>query len=129
MGDRWRPRGEADAVLFKYTAEAEGIWKVLEAKAEGYKRLLNAVGNESQLIPTLLVVEKLPELVAEQVKAIQQLKIEKVTVWDGGGDGPGATPNFYRNMIGALPPIHELAKQVGLDLPGYLGKMNQEEKA
>ena len=25
--------------------------------------------------------------------------------------------------MGALPPMHELARQVGLDLPEYLGKV------
>jgi hypothetical protein len=30
--------------------------------------------------------------------------------------------------MGALPPMHELAKQVGLDLPEFLGKMQGEKK-
>ena len=31
-------------------------------------------------------------------------------------------------LIGALPPMHDLAKQVGLDLPEFLGKITQETK-
>ena len=123
-------RGEADAILAKYTAEAEGIRRTLEAKADGYRKLMEVCGKHPDMAPTLLLIEKLPELVAEQVKAIQNLKIDKVTVWDsgsGGGtnsDGTGGgntTAKWLREMVGALPPIHELAKQSGVKLPGILG--------
>ncbi len=116
-------RGNADGILAKYEAEAEGVRKVLEAKAKGYADLVRSCGDRPDLAPTLLMVEKLPELVATQVKAIQNLKIDKVTVWDSGasGGGEGSTAGFLRGLIGALPPIHELAEQVGIDLPGILG--------
>ncbi len=124
-------RGEADGVLARYEAEAEGIRKVLEAKALGYEKLVKVCGENQELVPTLLMVEKLPELVAEQVKAIQNLKIDKVTVWDsgnGGGDGNGTTAGFLRGLIGSLPPIHELAEQAGIDLPGFLGKVKDSSR-
>jgi flotillin len=127
-------KGEADAVLAKYLAEAEGIRKVLEAKAAGYEDLLRVCGERKDLAPALLIIERLPELVAEQVKAIQNLKIDKVTVWDTGAGGArigngsgGATSDFLRGLISALPPIHELAEQAGIDLPGVLGRVRQEE--
>ncbi|HMB73056.1 MAG TPA: flotillin family protein, partial [Gammaproteobacteria bacterium] len=78
--------------------------------------------------PALLMIEKLPELVAEQVKAIQNLKIDKITVWDGAGGNDKtatSTAGFLRGMIGALPPIHELARQAGIDLPAALGKIEE----
>jgi hypothetical protein len=31
-------------------------------------------------------------------------------------------------MMGALPPMHELAKQMGLDLPEFLGKTSGSTK-
>jgi flotillin len=71
-------------------------------------------------------VEKLPELVALQVKAIQNLKIDKITVWDGGrgsADGGGSTANFLSSLIGALPPMHDLARQAGVKLPEILGSV------
>ena len=74
-------------------------------------------GERKDLVPTLLVIEQLPQLVAEQVKAIQNLQIDKITVWDSGSgqDGStGSTGNFLKGMIGALPPIHELAQQAGV---------------
>ena len=126
-------QGEADAVLAKYNAEAEGTQRVLEAKAQGYENLLRICAQRPDLAPTLLVIEKLPDLVAEQVKAIQNLKIDKITVWDSGagangsGEANGATAGFLRGLIGSLPPIHELAKQAGIDLPSVLGSLNKEK--
>jgi len=128
---RIEARGNADAILAKYEAEALGVQKVLEAKAEGYRKLMAACSENPQIAPTLLMIEKLPELVAEQVKAIQNLKIDKITVWEGGnsnnngpnGSNRGTTAQFLAGLIGALPPIHELAKQAGIELPGALGRM------
>jgi flotillin len=123
-------RGEADAILAKYAAEAEGLLKVLDAKAAGYEKLIRVCGDRKDLAPALLIIEKLPELVAEQVKAIQNLKIDKITVWDSGGQGngggSGSTTQFLRGLIGALPPLHELAEQAGIDLPEVLGRVQTE---
>ena len=52
-------RGEADAMLARYLAEAEGIQKVLEAKASGYENLLRVCGDRKDLAPSLLIIEKL----------------------------------------------------------------------
>ena len=123
-------QGEADGALARYLAEAEGVRKVLEAKAAGYENLLRICAERPELAPSLLIIEKLPELVAEQVKAIQNLKIDKVTVWDSGAngqDGNGATASFLRGLIGALPPLHELAEQAGIDLPAALGKVQNPQ--
>jgi len=125
-------KGRADAELARYTAEAEGVKKVLDAKAEGYERLMAACAARPDIAPSLLIIEQLPKLVAEQVKAIQNLKIDKVTVWDGGqggADGQGSTAGFLRGLIGALPPVHELAEQAGIDLPEVLGKVDRAGSA
>lgn len=75
-----------------------------------------------------MLLEKLETLVAKQTEAISNLKIDKITVWESGaGDGQGSTSNFIRNFINTLPPIHELAKQAGIDLPTYLGSMNESD--
>jgi len=123
-------KGEADGVLARYLAEAEGTLKVLQAKSEGYQALLDACADRKDIAPALLMIEQLPQLVAEQVKAIQNLKIDKITVWDGGSGSDksaASTAGFLRGMIGALPPIHELAKQAGIELPAALGKVEQTE--
>lgn len=129
--ERREARGEADAILAKYEAEAKGIQQVLEAKAEGYRKLVEACAQSPEVAPTLLMIEQLPELVAQQVKAIQNLKIDKITVWDSGSggskDGKNATADFLSGMIGSLPQVHELAKQAGIDLPSALGKVVEHE--
>ena len=127
---RREARGEADAILARFIAEAEGTQKVLEAKAEGYRKLVAACGQNPQLAPTLLLIEELPTLVAEQVKAIQNLKIDKITVWDSGSGGRrvggnGTTADFLSSLIGALPAMHELAEQAGIELPAVLGKVSR----
>jgi flotillin len=130
---RIEAQGEADAILAKYTAEAQGTQKVLEAKAEGYRKLIEACGMNAQVGPTLLLIEQLPQLVAEQVKAIQNLKIDKITVWDtgnhgngNGSGGRGATADFLAGLVGSLPRLHELAQQAGIELPPLLGKVSEQ---
>ena len=121
-------RGEADAILARYEAEAEGTRKVLEAKAQGYQKLIAACAENPQIAPTLLMIEQLPTLVSEQVKAIQNLKIDKITVWDSGRNGGGrngATADFLSGLIGSLPAMHELAEQAGIELPSVLGKIDR----
>ena len=82
--------------------------KVLEAKAVGYGRLLSICGERKDLAPSLLIIEKLPELVAEQVKAIQNLKIDKITVWDSGagrtGNGTTGLPGVRHASAQRSPP-------------------------
>ncbi len=119
---RREARGDADAILARYEAEAEGTRKLLEAKAEGYKQMVAACEANPELAPALLMIEQLPALVAEQVKAIQNLKIDKITVWDSGSGSPeSGTAGFLSGLIGALPPVHELAQQAGIELPQVLG--------
>lgn len=135
--ERREARGQADAVLARYEAEAKGVQQVLEAKAEGYRRLIAACAENPQVAPTLLLIEQLPQLVAEQVKAISNLKIDKITVWDSGRGssvepkGSGGTRNttadFLAGMIGSLPQVHELARQAGVELPGALGRVVDED--
>lgn len=128
---RIEAQGEADAIMAKFTAEASGVQKVLEAKAEGYRKLIEACGSNPQVGPTLLLIEQLPKLVAEQVKAIQNLKIDKITVWDTGtgggngmsGGGRNTTADWLSGLVGALPRLHELAHQAGIELPPALGKV------
>ena len=119
--------GEADAILAKYRAEAEGVQAVLEAKAAGYSNLVASAGGDAKAAATLLMVEKIEEIVARQVEAISNLQIDKITVWDSaGGNGEGSTANFVSSLIHSLPPVHDVAKMAGVDLPDYLGSMKEE---
>ena len=121
-------RGEADAILAIYEAEAAGVQKVLEAKATGYKGLVDSTGGDAKAAATLLMVEKIEGMVAAQVEAIRNLKIDSITVWDSGGDGDGSsTSNFISNLVKSLPPLHDIASNAGVDLPDYLGSMQNDE--
>ena len=120
-------RGEADGIRMVMEAEAEGLMAQLTRKAEGLRDIVNAAGNP-ELASLLMVTEQLPNLIESQVKAISGLKIDKVTVWDNGNgaDGKNATANFLSGMVGALPPLHELTKNVSVKLPEFLGTVEDE---
>ena len=121
-------KGEADAILAKYKAEAEGIQAVLEGKAVGYSNLVASAGGDAKAAATFLMAEKIEEIVSRQVEAISNLKIDKITVWDSAGSGneEGSTANFVSSLIHSLPPVHDVAKMAGVDLPDYLGSMKEE---
>lgn len=130
---RREARGQADAVLMQFQAEADGIRQVLKSKADGYRMLVESCNGNANSAATFLLVEKLEDIVAQQVKAIQNLKIDKITVWDSGsgqntGDGT-STSNFLSGMIKTLPPLQEIAAMAGVELPEYLGKLTKEEPA
>ena len=75
------------------------------------------------------MIEKIEELVARQVEAISNLKIDKITVWDSGGNGGGSsTSNFISNLIKSLPPLQEISEMAGVQLPEYLGKVKGQAK-
>ena len=118
--------GEADAIKAKYFAEAEGVKAVLEAKAAGYDRLVAISNNKPEIATSFLMIEKIEDIVAKQVEAIKNIKFDKITVWDGGsGSGNGSTTaNFMKELIKALPAMHDLASQAGIELPRILGKVD-----
>ena len=123
-------QGEADAILARYQAEAEGIKQVLEAKATGYQGLVASANGDAKAAATLLMVEKVDAMVQAQVEAVKNLKIDKITVWDSGNgaDGKGATSNFVSGLVQTLPPMHDVAKMAGVELPEYLGSMSEDSE-
>jgi flotillin len=121
---RREARGQADAVFMKYEAEANGLRKLLDSKSAGYEALVKSCGGDAKSAATFLLVEKLEAMVNMQVEAIKNLKIDKVTVWDsGGGNGGSSTANFFSSLIKSLPPLHDVAKMAGLELPEFLGQI------
>ena len=109
-------------------AEAKGIYEILSKQAEGFDKIVNAAGSDAKDAVMLMIADKLPELVSTQVEAIKNIKIDKVTVWENGNgkDGKTSTANFMQGMMGSIPPMEELFKMAGMELPGYLGKKVQE---
>ena len=123
-------KGDADAIYAKMEAEAKGLYEVLTRQASGYEKMVQAVGGDANKAYMLLLLEKLPELVKTQVEAIKGIKIDHVTVWDGGNsaDGKGSTANFLSGLMKSVPPLNELFEMAGLDLPEYLAKKRVEGK-
>ena len=117
-------KGEAESVLVKMQAEAQGSQAQLDAKAAGYKSLVESCASDPSFTAVLLLIEKLTELTGLQVEAIKNLPIEKIVVWDSGGDG--GLSDLGRRFLGVLPPMHELAKMAGLELPDFLGRVQSK---
>lgn len=103
-------------------AQAKGIEEILTKQAEGFQRLVGAAEGDAQKAVLMLIADKLPELVKTQVEAVKGIKIDKVTVWDGNGKGDGktSTANFISGMMQSVPPLDELFKMAGMNLPSYL---------
>jgi flotillin len=120
--------GDAQATIARMTAQGKGVQAILDGKAEGYERLVAACDGDRGAA-ALLIIEKLADIANIQAKAIQDLPIEKVIVWDGGSRDGGGLSGLGGRLLGALPPMHDLAKQVGLDLPEFLGRMAEEARA
>ena len=120
---RREAKGQADATLAKYEAEAKGIRQVLDSKAAGYEALVKSCNGDARAASTLLMIEKIEEIVDRQVEAIKNIKIDKVTVWDSGSNEKGttSTANFLSGLIRSIPPLHEVAGMAGVELPQYLG--------
>ncbi len=120
-------KGEAEAIYAKLEAEAKGNYEILKAKGEGYRQIVESCGCDADAASKLLLIEKLENIVQLQTEAIKNIKIDKVTVWDGAGsaaDGrKSSTANFLSGMVQSLPPLHEVVGMAGIDLPGYLGKV------
>jgi len=128
---RIKAKGEADAIFARMEAEAKGIKEILSKQAEGFARLVEAAGGDAEKAVMMMVVDKLPELVKTQVEAIKGIKIDKVTVWDSGnGDNGTSTANFISGMMKSIPPLQDMFKMAGMELPKYLaGEASKEEKS
>ena len=126
---RRKARGEADAIFAKMDAEARGAQEKLTKQAAGMDALVKSAGTAQEAV-RLLIADKLDEIVAEQVKAIAGVKIDKVTVWDGGqnADGKTSTANFLSGLLKSLPPLEEIYNMAGLSLPAIVAPQEEEGK-
>jgi flotillin len=117
-------KGDADAILLKKQAEGQGIYEVLSKQAAGFEKLVKAANNNSRDAVLMLIADRLPEIIKTQVEAISNIKIDKVTVWDNlsaGADGKTpATANFLAGMMKSIPPLDDIFRSAGIELPSYL---------
>jgi flotillin len=124
-------RGEADAIFAKKDAEARGLYEILTKQAKGFDALVAAAGNNPSDAVSLLIADKLEDLVALQAQAISNIKIDKVTVWDSGKneDGGNSTSNFVSGLYKSVPPLQDMFTMAGMQLPEYLKGKDVEETA
>ena len=114
-------KGEEDAILSKYMAQAEGQEALLKKQAEGFKKLVEAAGGDPQSAIGYLMIDKLTELAKIQTSAIKDLDIDKVVVYDNGsGQGVG---NFMQGLYGMMPQLNDFLEQSGMSLPEALGHL------
>ena len=123
-------KGQADAIYLKMAAEARGMHELLTKQAQGYAELVKATGGNALNATRMMLADKMENLMKVQVEAIKGIKIDKVTVWDsmGGKEGAPATANFLSGMLKSIPPMNEMFKMAGMDLPEYLGKDNKDRE-
>ena len=124
-------KGQADAIYLKMEAEARGMQELLTKQALGYGKLVESAGGDALNATRMMLADKMEELMKVQVEAIKGIKIDKVTVWDsmGGKEGAPATANFLSGMLKSIPPMNEMFKMAGMELPEYLGKDNKGAEA
>lgn len=89
---RREAKGEADAIYAKLEAEARGNYEILKAKGDGYNQIIASCNGNADAAGKMLLIEKLEELVKLQTEAIKNIKIDKVTVWDGGQRSTARAP-------------------------------------
>lgn len=120
-------KGEADALFAKMQAQANGMQEILTKQASGFERVVKSAGGSSEQAVLLMVADKLEELMRVQVDAIKNIKIDKITVWDGGEtkDGKGRTADFISGLFKSVPPLNEMFNMAGMKLPGYLGSAEE----
>lgn len=118
-------KGEADAMFAKMEAQARGAQEILVKQADGMRELVNAAGGNADSAIKLILANNMEELMKIQVEAIKNIKIDKVTVWDGGSNGENgktATADFISGIMKAVPPMGEMFNQAGMELPKFLGE-------
>jgi uncharacterized membrane protein len=72
--------------------------------------LIEAAAGDAKAAATLLMVEKIENIVARQLEAIQNVKIDEITVWDSGGSEQGAsTAGFVSSLIQAVLALGSFA--------------------
>lgn len=124
---RIKAQAEADAIVARMDAEGRGMQEILTRQAAGFAQIVQAAGGNPADAIRLLVADKIEDLVKTQVEAIKNLKIDKVTVWDGGQGSASSTASFVSGLFKSLPPLSDLLNMAGLNLPEFLGKPKEEK--
>ncbi|MCF7920685.1 MAG: flotillin family protein [Candidatus Cloacimonetes bacterium] len=122
-------QGNADAKLKQMQAEALGLFQILEKKADGFRQLVNAAGNSSDMAIKLLLAEQMTDLLGIQAQAVKDLNIDQVTVWSNGNEkGDSSVSGHVHDLFSVLPPLQDILTMKGMGLPEFLAKTVKKEQ-
>ena len=124
-------RAKGQAIQAEMEGRAKGIRSILQEQAMGLADLVKAAQGDPAVAIQFIIANNLEKLMSIQVDAIKGIAIDKVMVWDQGGNGNGktATANFISGIASSLPPMQELMKMSGLDLPEWMAKAAPADEA
>ncbi len=118
--------GDAKAIYARLSAQARGEYEILAKKGEGLREIIKGTGSANAAFQ-LMMLEHLDHLAESSSKAIANIKFDKITVWDGGQAGGGAS-GFLKNLGGAVPPLMDVMRSIGgVELPRYFGKLATDD--
>ena len=73
----------------------------------------------------LFLIQMLPDIMKEVIKAVDNLTIDKITVVDSG-QGGGGVPSVFNQIAGSTPALLESLKaSTGIDIAGMLRKASE----
>jgi flotillin len=114
-----------EAARAQAEAEAAPILERGKAQAEVLRRLYEEVRAGGETAFGVFVAEKLPELLATAVHAVEGVEIDRLVVMDGG-DGDGVSNAVNQRVRGALGTVETMAASLGLDLEEVLKAANRK---
>jgi len=121
---RLEAQGQAEATYAKLEAQARGEYEILSKKATGLREIVAGCGDVQSAFQ-MLMLEHFDHLADSSAKALSNIKFDKITVWDGGGqNGQGSTASFLRSLGNSLPPLLDIMKNLGgVEMPKFFGRL------
>jgi len=114
---------EAEIIKIKGEAEAEAIRLKLSAEADGMQKKAEAYKQYGEAAVIQMIIEALPQMAENIAKPLGN--IDKVMVWDGGGNGNGngavrMAENVTKTLAATFDSVNEIT---GFDVKKALEKM------
>lgn len=123
-------RAQSDAALKKESAQIEAIALQLnlEAKAAGYKKLIEACHNDAQAASTLLLIEKLENIAKWQAEGLKNINIDQIALpeapskdsnksEENNNSGHSQGENLLIALTKLAPAVKDLASNIGIKIP------------
>lgn len=122
---RREQQGIADGEYARLEADGKGRRAVLEGIAEGLKAIVASADGDPEAAGKLMIVDKITELTRIQVEALKNIKIDKFTVWEGGGkseNGQQSISAAVQDLLKSAPGLADIMENVGFELPSFMGQ-------